>query len=161
MSVRHPGATLEMTGTAPHEYGEVAEYVSLVGPLPEASTDRLGEPRSPDVSHGATAEVDRTAWLETINLEPLLILAEWHDARAVDQERFALNADTEVWRTGCERRAGFHRMIADYLRNLHARISQLEDLPASDQEIVLPCFLPNRKLLDRAFPELAEACDRA
>jgi hypothetical protein len=76
--------------------------------------------------------------LQRIDPEPLLVLAEWHERRALEQDRFASNAGTDLWRTGCERRASFHRMIGDYLRALHCDLLKSRNgRPDGEREIPL------------------------
>jgi hypothetical protein len=66
-----------------------------------------------------------TGDVQHVDPEALLVLADWHERRALEQDRFASNAETDLWRTGCERRARFHRMIGEYLRALHVDVLNL------------------------------------
>ena len=77
------------------------------------------------------------------------MLAEWHEHRAGDLDRAAGNAETALWRNGCQRRAAFHRMSGDYLRALHADLVELRKVVLPEQE---PEMMPSRLL-----PEAARA----
>jgi len=89
--------------------------------------DSIDAEKPPATGCGGTENVQR------VDPEALLVLAEWHERRAFEQDRFASNAETDLWRTGCERRASFHRMIGDYLRALHVDLLKLRDGHTDDE----------------------------
>src|SRR5215467_383725 len=98
---------------------------------------------------GAAAVAAVPTSAQHINPEALLVLAKWHECRADDLLRAAANAETHLWRSGCERRAAFHRMSGDYLRELHAALLELRrggpqeerESEEEEPEILLPSFL--------------------
>src|SRR5262249_11932470 len=97
--------------------------------------------------------------VQRLNPDELVAIAQWHERRALDHDRLASNAETTLWRAGCERRASFHRVIGAYLRALHSNLLTLREI-VLDGGRQLP-FADSTPVAPREHVEQSPRCDES